>query len=129
MQQECVPSSSTVTLFPSPLHSIPFLLCSLPLSSSLPSSPLPPLTPPPPPPPNHHLHLQLAKVEKLKPTEVELKRLEDLAQSLVHDFAYMRAREEEMRDTNGTPMHTRAYALTLTALTQNTWHTHTRTLS
>lgn len=44
-------------------------------------------------------------MEKLKPTEVELKRLEDLAQSLVHDFAYMRAREEEMRDTNGVPLH------------------------
>ena len=73
-----------------PLHSLPSLLFS-PL-------PLPLLSSPPPP-------LQLAKVEKLKPTEVELKRLEDLAQSLVHDFAYMRAREEEMRDTNGLPLH------------------------
>jgi hypothetical protein len=33
--------------------------------------------------------------------EVELKRLEDLSESIVNDFAYMRAREEEMRDTNG----------------------------
>lgn len=45
--------------------------------------------------------LQIAKAEKLKPMEVELKKLEDLSESIVNDFAYMRAREEEMRDTNG----------------------------
>ena len=45
--------------------------------------------------------MQLAKVEKLKPMEVELKRLEDLADAVVNDFAYMRQREQEMRDTNG----------------------------
>ena len=44
---------------------------------------------------------QLGKAEKLKPMELELRRLEDLAESVVNDFAYMRAREEEMRDTNG----------------------------
>ncbi len=43
----------------------------------------------------------MAKVEKLKPLEVELRRLEDLSQDIVTDFAYMKAREEEMRDTNG----------------------------
>jgi len=32
--------------------------------------------------------------------EVELKKLEDLSESIVNDFAYMRTREEEMRDTN-----------------------------
>ncbi|CAH1790702.1 unnamed protein product [Owenia fusiformis] len=42
----------------------------------------------------------IAKAEKLKPLEVELRRLEDLSESIVNDFAYMRAREEEMRDTN-----------------------------
>ena len=42
----------------------------------------------------------LAKVEKLKPMEVELRRLEDLSDSIVQDFAYMRQREEEMRSTN-----------------------------
>uniref|UniRef100_A0A183BTL6 GOLD domain-containing protein n=1 Tax=Globodera pallida TaxID=36090 RepID=A0A183BTL6_GLOPA len=42
----------------------------------------------------------LAKAEKLKPLEVELRRLEDLSDSIVQDFAYMRQREEEMRDTN-----------------------------
>ncbi|VDP01015.1 unnamed protein product [Soboliphyme baturini] len=43
---------------------------------------------------------ELAKVEKLKPLEMELKRLEDLTESIVQDFAYMRKREEEMRTTN-----------------------------
>ena len=49
--------------------------------------------------------LQLAKAEKLKPMEVELKRLEDLADAVVNDFAYMRQREQEMRDTNGKETH------------------------
>lgn len=42
----------------------------------------------------------LAKVEKLKPLEIELRRLEDLSQDIVSDFQYMKQREEEMRDTN-----------------------------
>uniref|UniRef100_A0AC34R070 GOLD domain-containing protein n=3 Tax=Panagrolaimus sp. JU765 TaxID=591449 RepID=A0AC34R070_9BILA len=42
----------------------------------------------------------LAKAEQLKPLEVELRRLEDLSDSIVNDFAYMRQREEEMRSTN-----------------------------
>lgn len=42
------------------------------------------------------LHL----VFTLKPLEVELRRLEDLSESIVNDFAYMKKREEEMRDTN-----------------------------
>ncbi len=45
--------------------------------------------------------MQVGKAEKLKPLELELRRLEDLAESIVNDFAYMRAREEEMRNTNG----------------------------
>lgn len=45
-------------------------------------------------------YADIAKAEKLKPLEVELKKLEDLSESIVNDFAYMRAREEEMRDTN-----------------------------
>uniref|UniRef100_A0A8C5S898 Transmembrane p24 trafficking protein 10 n=1 Tax=Laticauda laticaudata TaxID=8630 RepID=A0A8C5S898_LATLA len=44
---------------------------------------------------------EIAKVEKLKPLELELRRLEDLSESIVNDFAYMKKREEEMRDTNG----------------------------
>jgi hypothetical protein len=45
--------------------------------------------------------LQLGEAAKLKPMEVELKRLEDLSEAIVQDFAMMRKREEEMRDTNG----------------------------
>lgn len=44
--------------------------------------------------------LQLDEAAKLKPLEVELKRLEDLSESIVKDFSFMRVREEEMRDTN-----------------------------
>lgn len=50
-------------------------------------------------------------MEKLKPLEVELRRLEDLSESIVNDFAYMKKREEEMRDTNG---ETNAQLLKLT---------------
>jgi hypothetical protein len=42
----------------------------------------------------------LGDAAKLKPLEAELKRLEDLSESIVQDFAHMRQREEEMRDTN-----------------------------
>jgi hypothetical protein len=48
-----------------------------------------------------NLILQLGEAAKLKPMEVELKRLEDLSDAIVQDFALMRKREEEMRDTNG----------------------------
>jgi len=41
-----------------------------------------------------------AKTEKLKPLEVELRRLEDMSDSIVMDFQYMKSREEEMRSTN-----------------------------
>ena len=33
--------------------------------------------------------------------ELELRRLEDLAESIVNDFAQMKLREETHRDTNG----------------------------
>ncbi|XP_069681944.1 transmembrane emp24 domain-containing protein bai [Periplaneta americana] len=42
----------------------------------------------------------LGEAAKLKPLEVELKRLEDLSDAIVQDFSQMRKREEEMRDTN-----------------------------
>ncbi|XP_026478434.1 transmembrane emp24 domain-containing protein bai-like [Ctenocephalides felis] len=42
----------------------------------------------------------LGEAAKLKPLEVELKRLEDLSDAIVQDFSHMRKREEEMRDTN-----------------------------
>jgi len=51
---------------------------------------------------NHYLLCwQIGEVAKLKPVEVELKRLEDLSEAIVQDFARMRKNEEEMRDTNG----------------------------
>ena len=40
------------------------------------------------------------ETEQLKPLEAQLRRLEDLSNEIVQDFAYMRKREEEMRDTN-----------------------------
>ncbi|XP_045776787.1 transmembrane emp24 domain-containing protein bai isoform X1 [Maniola jurtina] len=42
----------------------------------------------------------IAEAAKLKPMEMELKRLEDLSEAIVQDFTSMRKREEEMRDTN-----------------------------
>lgn len=44
---------------------------------------------------------QIGEAAKLKPMELELKRLEDLSEAIVQDFTMMRKREEEMRDTNG----------------------------
>lgn len=41
-----------------------------------------------------------AKVEKLKPLELDLRKLEDLSEDIMSDFAWMRKREEEMRSTN-----------------------------
>ena len=43
---------------------------------------------------------EMAKSEKLKPLEVELRRLEDLSASIVNAFTYMKEREEQMRSTN-----------------------------
>lgn len=43
----------------------------------------------------------MGEAAKLKPLEVDLKRLEDLSDAIVQDFALMRKNEEEMRDTNG----------------------------
>jgi len=42
----------------------------------------------------------IGEAGKLKPLEVDLKRLEDISDSIVQDFASMRKREEEMRSTN-----------------------------
>jgi len=43
---------------------------------------------------------ELAKAEQLKPLEMQLRRLEDLTESIVNDFQSMKKREEEMRNTN-----------------------------
>lgn len=45
--------------------------------------------------------IQIAEAGKLKPLEVDLKRLEDMSDAIVQDFAATRKREEEMRSTNG----------------------------
>ncbi|OWA50873.1 Transmembrane emp24 domain-containing protein 10 [Hypsibius exemplaris] len=42
----------------------------------------------------------IAKAEKLKPMEAELRRLEDLSDAIVDSFNHMRKREDEMRGTN-----------------------------
>lgn len=47
------------------------------------------------------ISIQFGDAANLKPMEKELRRLEDLSNAIVQDFAIMRKREEEMRDTNG----------------------------
>ena len=44
----------------------------------------------------------LGDAAKLKPLEVELKRLEDLSESIVQDFNYMRQREVGWGEGNGS---------------------------
>lgn len=43
----------------------------------------------------------MAKSEKLRPIEVELRKLESVADSIVQEMEYMKQREAQMRDTNG----------------------------
>lgn len=38
--------------------------------------------------------------EKLRPNEIELKKVEELAKEISHELKYLKAREERMRDTN-----------------------------
>ncbi|TGZ84901.1 hypothetical protein EX30DRAFT_337356 [Ascodesmis nigricans] len=38
--------------------------------------------------------------EKLKPVEIELKRIEEVVGEIVHQMEYLRAREQKLRDTN-----------------------------
>lgn len=47
------------------------------------------------------MNMQIEEAGKLKPLEVDLKRLEDMSDAIVQDFAAARKREEEMRSTNG----------------------------
>lgn len=44
---------------------------------------------------------QLAKAEKLKPLELTLRKLEDLAESVSVSFNHLKQREADHRDTNG----------------------------
>ncbi|SCU91936.1 LAFA_0F06810g1_1 [Lachancea sp. 'fantastica'] len=43
---------------------------------------------------------QIQSLEKLKPVEVELRRIEELTDEIVDELAYLKAREERLRDTN-----------------------------
>lgn len=56
-------------------------------------------------------NMQIGEAAKLKPLEVDLKRLEDLSDAIVQDFSYMRKQEEEMRDTNGKMTYFETYIL------------------
>jgi hypothetical protein len=47
-------------------------------------------------------YAEVGKAEHLSSMELEMRRLEDLAESIVNDFADMKRREEVHRDTNGS---------------------------
>lgn len=47
-------------------------------------------------------YAKIAEAEKLKPMEVELRKLEDLVKDILEDMEHLQAREERMRNTNGT---------------------------
>jgi p24 family protein delta-1 len=38
--------------------------------------------------------------EKLKPVEIDLRRMEELVKEIVEEMEYLRAREQKLRDTN-----------------------------
>ena len=54
----------------------------------------------------------LGDAAKLKPLEVELKRLEDMSESIVQDFAFMRKREVRTRMRKSTLILLYHYLLT-----------------
>jgi len=43
----------------------------------------------------------LAKAEKLKPMEIELRKMEDMVQDIIENMEHLQQREETMRNTNG----------------------------
>lgn len=45
--------------------------------------------------------MKLAEKEKLKPMELELRKLEDLVKDVIEDMEHLQRREEKMRNTNG----------------------------
>ncbi|KAG0201681.1 vesicle coat component [Mortierella sp. GBA30] len=47
-------------------------------------------------------YAKLAETEKLKPMEIELRRLEDLVRDILENMEHLQEREEGMRNTNGT---------------------------
>jgi len=44
---------------------------------------------------------EVAKTEKLKPVELEMRKMENILDSVVSELDYMKEREEALRDTNG----------------------------
>ena len=46
-------------------------------------------------------YAKLAEQEKLKPMEVELRKLEDMVKDILENMEHLQAREERMRNTNG----------------------------
>jgi len=45
---------------------------------------------------------EIASSEKLKPIELEMRKMENIMESVVGELEYMKAREEALRNTNGT---------------------------
>lgn len=43
---------------------------------------------------------KIQAVEKLKPVEVELRRIEELTDEIVDELQFLKSREERLRDTN-----------------------------
>ncbi|KAF9169231.1 vesicle coat component [Mortierella sp. AD011] len=56
----------------------------------------------------------LAKQEKLKPMEVELRKLEDMIKDILENMEHLQAREERMRNTNESTNERVKYFSTLT---------------
>lgn len=46
-------------------------------------------------------YAKLAETEKLKPLELELRKLEDLVKDILDNMDHLQQREEGMRNTNG----------------------------
>jgi len=54
--------------------------------------------------------------EKLKPVEIELRRIEEVVSEIVNQMEYLRSREQKLRDTNeSTNERVKWFALTIMA--------------
>lgn len=56
-------------------------------------------------------YAKLAEQEKLKPMEVELRKLEDLVKDILENMDHLKSREEKMRNTNGKDQGTDRWPL------------------
>ncbi|KAF8926917.1 endoplasmic reticulum vesicle protein 25 [Dissophora ornata] len=59
-------------------------------------------------------YAKLAEQEKLKPMEVELRKLEDMVKDILENMEHLQAREERMRNTNESTNERVKYFSTLT---------------